>query len=52
MRGVQFLTDYQGNKTAALIDLKEHSAFWSDVLEEVGEPRDFQFLIGYLSSAD
>jgi len=45
MRGVQFLTDHQGNKTAALVDLKEHSAFWADVLEECGEPLDFQFLI-------
>ncbi|MFE1743766.1 hypothetical protein [Coleofasciculus sp. H7-2] len=45
MRGVQFLTDHQDKKTAALIDLKEHSAFWADVLEEVGEPTDFQFLM-------
>jgi hypothetical protein len=45
MRGVQFLTDYQGNKTAAIVDLKEHSQFWADVLEECGEPTDFQFLI-------
>lgn len=45
MRGVQFLTDYQGKKTAALIDLKEHSEFWADVLEECGQPTEFQFLI-------
>lgn len=45
MRGVQFLTDYQGKKTAALIDLKEHREFWADVLEECGEPTGFQFLI-------
>ena len=45
MRGVQFLTDHKGNKTAAIVDLKEHSQFWADVLEECGEPTDFQFLI-------
>lgn len=45
MQGVQFLTDNQGRKTAALVDLKAHSAFWADVLEEYGEPTGFQFLI-------
>ncbi|NEP40500.1 MAG: hypothetical protein F6K35_15155, partial [Okeania sp. SIO2H7] len=44
MRGVQFLTDSQGKKTGAFIDLKEHSAFWEDVLAECGETSDFQFL--------
>lgn len=45
MRGVQFFTDHQGNKTAALVDVKEHSQFWTDVLEECGEPVGFQFLV-------
>lgn len=45
MRGVQFLTDNLGNKTAAIVDLKEHSDFWADVLAECGEPIDFQFLV-------
>ena len=45
MRGVQFLTDSQGKKTGAFIDLKEHSAFWEDVLAECGETSDFQFLV-------
>jgi len=27
MRGVQFLTDHQGQKTAAIVDLKEPSGF-------------------------
>ncbi|MEG4343597.1 hypothetical protein QUB70_09945 [Microcoleus sp. A003_D6] len=45
MRGVQFLTDNEGNKTAAIVDLKEHSEFWVDVLAECGEPTDFQFLV-------
>jgi hypothetical protein len=45
MRGVQFLTDHQGQKTAAIVDLKEHSEFWAEVLSEMGEPTEFQFLI-------
>jgi hypothetical protein len=45
MRGVQFLIDNEGNKTAAIVDLKEHSEFWVDVLAECGEPTDFQFLV-------
>jgi hypothetical protein len=45
MRGVQFFTNYQGQKTAALIDLKEHHEFWQDVIAEIDEPTDFQFLI-------
>ncbi len=45
MRGVQFLTDNQGHKTAALVDLKEHSEFWADVLEECSDLTGFQFLI-------
>ena len=45
MRGIQFLTNSQGKKTAALVDIKEHSEFWADVLVEYGEPTGFQFLI-------
>jgi hypothetical protein len=45
MQGIQFLTDHQGKKIAALVDLKVHRAFWLDVLQEVGEPTDFQFLV-------
>ena len=45
MRGVRFLTDCKGKKTGAFVDLKEHSAFWEDVLAECGEPTDFQFLV-------
>lgn len=45
MIGIQFLTDAKGNKTSAIIDLKEHSQFWTDVLAECGEPNEFQFLI-------
>ena len=30
MKGVQFLVDERGNKSAALIDLKKNRAFWED----------------------
>ena len=31
MSGIQFLTDEQGHKTAAVIDLKVHKALWEDI---------------------
>jgi hypothetical protein len=31
MTGIQFLTDAQGRKTAAVIDLKKHRALWEDI---------------------
>ena len=30
MKGVQFLVDDSGNKTAVLIDLKKHARLWED----------------------
>jgi hypothetical protein len=30
MKGVQFLVDERGNKTAVLIDLKKHADLWED----------------------
>jgi len=30
MKGVQFLVDEHGTKTAALINLKQHSELWED----------------------
>jgi len=30
MKGVQFLADEKGDKTAVLIDLKRHSELWED----------------------
>jgi len=30
MRGVQFVIDSDGNKTAVLIDLKQHRKLWED----------------------
>ena len=29
--GIQFITDAQGRKTAAVIDLKKHRALWEDI---------------------
>ena len=31
MTGIQFITDAQGRKTAAVIDLKKHRALWEDI---------------------
>jgi len=31
MTGIQFITDSRGRKTAAVIDLKRHSALWQDI---------------------
>ena len=30
MKGIQFVTDDRGEKTAVLIDLKEHAKIWED----------------------
>jgi hypothetical protein len=46
MRGVQFLVDDSGHKTAVLIDLKKNSRLWEDFYdrmvaqERVSEPRE------------
>ena len=46
VRGVQFLFDERGEKTAVLIDLKRNRALWEDILdaalarERAGEPRE------------
>lgn len=34
MTGIQYLTDENGRKTSAVIDLKKHRALWED-LEDV-----------------
>ncbi|MSV29585.1 MAG: hypothetical protein EXQ52_12705 [Bryobacterales bacterium] len=31
MTGMQFITDSKRRKTAAVIDLKKHSALWEDI---------------------
>ena len=31
MIGIQFITDANGRKTAAVIDLKRHGALWEDI---------------------
>jgi len=44
MRGVQFLTDSQGHKTAALLDLREHRQLWANVSAADRNTVDLQFL--------
>jgi hypothetical protein len=45
MKGIQFVVDENGEKTAVLIDLKQHSELWEDFYdmalaqERQGEPR-------------
>ncbi|MGC8638488.1 MAG: hypothetical protein ACP5XB_01265 [Isosphaeraceae bacterium] len=46
MRGIQFLVDEHGNKTAVLIDLKKNAKVWEDFCdialarERKSEPRE------------
>jgi hypothetical protein len=46
MRGVQFLVDEWGNKTAVVIDLRKNAALWEDFFDRAlagtrqGEPRE------------
>lgn len=46
MRGVQFLVDEDGRKTAVLIDLKKHARLWEDFYDRAlvesrkDEPRE------------
>jgi hypothetical protein len=46
VRGVQFVVDEQGEKTAVVIDLRRHRALWEDFCdaavarERQGEPRE------------
>ena len=46
MRGIQFLVDEKGEKSAVLIDLKRHSELWEDFYDRAiarsrdGEPRE------------
>lgn len=35
MKGVQYLVDDDGNKTAVLIDLKQHGPLWEDFYDAV-----------------
>lgn len=45
MRGIQFLTDDRGKKTAAIVDLKEHNELWAAVIAESDPPSDLQFVV-------
>jgi len=46
MKGIQFVTDDEGRKTAVLIDLKKHGELWEDFYDiltaraRAGEPRE------------
>jgi hypothetical protein len=46
MKGVQFVVDERGTKTAAVIDLKQHSELWEDFYDSAvararkNEPRE------------
>lgn len=46
MHGVQYVTDSHGEKTAVLIDLKEHGELWEDFYDvvitskRIHEPRE------------
>jgi hypothetical protein len=42
--GVQFLKNFLGQKTAVLIDLKEHSELWTEIEAELEIPLTVQFL--------
>jgi len=35
MKGIQFLTDEEGQKTAVLIDLKKHNDVWEDFYDSI-----------------
>lgn len=35
IRGVQFLSDGHGNKTAVLIDLRRHRQVWEDIYDQM-----------------
>ena len=46
MKGIQYVMDEKGEKTAVLIDLKEHGVLWEDFYdcliaqERMDEPRE------------
>ncbi|MBM3131503.1 MAG: hypothetical protein FJZ95_00510 [Chloroflexi bacterium] len=46
MKGIRFLVDEAGKKTAVMIDLEDHGELWEDFYdaliaeERVGEPRE------------
>ena len=46
MKGIQFVTDEKGEKTAVLIDLKKYGELWEDIYDNLvaeqraNEPRE------------
>src|ERR1035441_10944952 len=45
MTGIQFITDAQGRKTAAVIDLKKHRALWERSEEHTSELQSLRHLV-------
>jgi hypothetical protein len=45
LRGVRYLTDGQGRKTAALLDWQEHQKLWEQTLEIIPSSSEVSFLI-------
>jgi hypothetical protein len=43
--GVQYLRNFLGQKTAVLLNLKEHGELWAAVEEEIDTPLSLQFLV-------
>jgi hypothetical protein len=43
--GVQFLMNFLGQKTAVLIDLKQHGELWDAVEKETDMPLSVEFLV-------
>ncbi len=35
MKGIQFLTDEKGKKTAVQLDLREHGELWEDIYDSL-----------------
>jgi hypothetical protein len=46
LHGIEFVVDEQGNKTAVVLDLKEHGELWEDIYDSLlarsrkAEPRE------------
>jgi hypothetical protein len=35
LHGIEFVVDEQGNKTAVVLDLKEHGELWEDIYDSL-----------------
>jgi hypothetical protein len=45
LRGIHFLADAQGRKTAALLDWQEHRLLWQDLVNDIGASPDVSRLM-------